>query len=749
MKTVGTIILAIFLLCNLVAAQDTLYICKSGAVVTKRAVNDIDSVIFYKPNFPPAVVTDIDGNIYHTVTIGTQTWMVENLKTTKYNDGTSIPYTFDANTWSALSTPGYCYYNNDAVNKITYGALYNWYTVNTGKLAPTGWHVPTDAEWTTLEDYLIANGYNYDGTTTGNKIAKSLAATTLWNTYTTVGAIGNDLTKNNTSGFAGLPGGYRVGDGSFGYVGGLGSWWSSTQNYTSIGWFRNLYYDDSNVSRGYDGGQCGFSVRCVRVDIVPILNTTVASNITTTSALSGGYINYDGGIPVITSGVCWNTTGSPTTADRTTTDGTLSGFFTSSITGLTPGTTYYIRAWATNSFGTGYGNVVSIQTKNETTYGTPFWKALTGGANPAHDKTWVLDLRPFVTTTIDDAGNAASTTANKSIYFHNPLDFYGDNEAGGSITSSWGPWGGTDIYGWGGTPEDGSITFDAMSGTVKLTIDGVTTTGKYQLQPEDRPEDIIVGAKIMNADVAISLWENMLTGKYSYLGTLSPQIGWLKFDAGLRFPLDKGRVTNDGNTTYPSQFLTEDLENVCLIHCSDSSLIVRIKRTYEGAGNSKCWLLYNFVVKEYNYPTPATSPTHSVLTDLTPAILAGTWKTAPVPYNWISWSTKATLCAWPTPADMIASGWAGTQASLDADALLRVSFNANGSAVINGQATTYTIKDGGYITFADPVSIPTYMMTLTGKHVYGVKVLDSTDGLWLGQNNGSKEETSAIHFVKE
>lgn len=383
-------------------------------------------------------------------------------------------------------------------------------------------------------------------------------------------------------------------------------------------------------------------------------------------------------------------------------------------------------------------------------YATPFWKALTGGANPAHEKTWVLDIRAFVTTTIDDAGAPSTTTANKSIYFHNALDFYGDSEAGGSITSSWGPWGGTNIYGWGGTPEDGSITFDAMSGTVKLTIDGITTTGKFQLETEDRPEDIIVGAKILNADaLAISLWENMLTGKYSYLGTLSPSIGWLKFDAGLRFPLDKGRVTNDGNTTYPSQFLTEDLENVCLIHCSDSSMVVRIKRTYEGAGDSKCWLLYNFVVKEYNYPTSATSPVHSVRTDLTPAILAGTWKTAPVPYDWISWSTKETICGWATPADMISSGWAATQASLDADALVRVTFNANGHADINGIATTYTINDGGYIAFADTVRIPTYMFTLTGKNIYGVQVNNSTDGLWLGQNNGSKEETSAIHFVKE
>jgi len=189
--------------------------------------------------------------------------MVENLKTTKYNDGTSIPYVTDVN-WSDISTPGYCFYNNDVANKNNYGALYNWYTVNTNKLAPTGWHVPTDAEWTTLENYLIANGYNYDGTTTGNKIAKSLAATTDWNSYSGTGTIGNDLTKNNTSGFAGLPGGCRDYVGSFYDVGDYGYWWSSTQYNAYNAWNRFLDYDNSDVYRRYTNKQYGFSVRCVR-----------------------------------------------------------------------------------------------------------------------------------------------------------------------------------------------------------------------------------------------------------------------------------------------------------------------------------------------------------------------------------------------------------------------------------------------------------------------------------------------------
>ena len=114
-----------------------------------------------------STVKDADGNVYTTVKIGNQVWTVENLRTTKYNDGSAIPLVTDSAAWVNLTTPGYCYYNNttnaDSIKK--YGALYNWYAVDTKKLAPAGWHVPTDAEWDTLQNYLIANGYNWDGTT--------------------------------------------------------------------------------------------------------------------------------------------------------------------------------------------------------------------------------------------------------------------------------------------------------------------------------------------------------------------------------------------------------------------------------------------------------------------------------------------------------------------------------------------------------------------------------------------------------
>jgi uncharacterized protein (TIGR02145 family)/uncharacterized repeat protein (TIGR02543 family) len=212
------------------------------------------------------VIKDYDGNIYTEVTIGTQTWMVENLRTTKYNDGTSIPKVTDSTAWSNLATAGYCYYNNttnaDSIKK--FGALYNWYAVNTGKLAPAGWHVPTDAEWDTLQNYLIANGYNYDNTTADNKIAKSMAATTDWASSTDTGAIGNDLSKNNKSGFSAVPGGFRYFNGNFYFQGSYGHWWSFTEFDASYAWSRSLYYYNDYLFRSYYIKVHGFSVRLLR-----------------------------------------------------------------------------------------------------------------------------------------------------------------------------------------------------------------------------------------------------------------------------------------------------------------------------------------------------------------------------------------------------------------------------------------------------------------------------------------------------
>jgi uncharacterized protein (TIGR02145 family) len=205
-----------------------------------------------------------NGVIYNTIQIGDQCWMKENLRTTKYNNSDSIPNVTDASAWTSTTSGAYCCYSNNTSNCTTYGALYNWYAVNTGKLCPSGWHVPSDAEWTTLTDYLSANS-TYWCESNSSYIAKSLASTTSWNSSTTTCAVGNDLSANNSTGFSALPGGYRYySGGSFGTLGNYGYWWSSTENDGSHAWYRNLTYGNANVSRNNYNKRGGFSVRCLR-----------------------------------------------------------------------------------------------------------------------------------------------------------------------------------------------------------------------------------------------------------------------------------------------------------------------------------------------------------------------------------------------------------------------------------------------------------------------------------------------------
>jgi uncharacterized protein (TIGR02145 family)/uncharacterized repeat protein (TIGR02543 family) len=196
------------------------------------------------------IITDIDGNIYTEVTIGTQVWLVENLKTTRYRDGTAIARVTDPAEWEALSTTGYCWYNNDSsMYNADYGILYNWYAVSDARqIAPAGWHIPTDAEWSTIEAYLGGSSV------AGGKLKE--AGTAHWNSPNT-GA-------TNESGFSAFPGGYRFVDGPFYSVGSLGNWWSATEYGAADAWFRGLLYNYSDLYRSDGNKGLGFSVRCVR-----------------------------------------------------------------------------------------------------------------------------------------------------------------------------------------------------------------------------------------------------------------------------------------------------------------------------------------------------------------------------------------------------------------------------------------------------------------------------------------------------
>jgi uncharacterized protein (TIGR02145 family) len=257
---------------SMAAINDVIAVTKAGYLNYRVVVTNSDtSGIAIKMIASTGTVTDTDGNVYQTVKIGNQVWMAENLRVTKYNDGSAIPLDTSTTTRNMATTPKYCFYinttNADSIKK--YGALYNWYVVNPAnpkKIAPADWHVPSDSEWTVLEKYLVLNGFNWDGTwdtAQSNKIAKSLAAKTDWYPSFIPGAIGNDLTENNSSGFSALPGGYYYDYGFF-TQNSNGLWWSATESDATSAWSRDLSYPYSHLYRLSYYKSCGFSVRLLR-----------------------------------------------------------------------------------------------------------------------------------------------------------------------------------------------------------------------------------------------------------------------------------------------------------------------------------------------------------------------------------------------------------------------------------------------------------------------------------------------------
>jgi uncharacterized protein (TIGR02145 family) len=165
--------------------------------------------------------------------------------------------------WKNLTTGAYCNYDNNATNADTYGVYYNWYAViDSRNIAPTGWHVPTNAEWTTLADYLLENGYGYEGS--GGDIGKSLASKSSWNTDPTPGTVGNDQASNNSSNFSALPGGERGLYGDFADLGHVGMWWSATEEDATLAWLCFLVSDNKFLNSDSYQKVYGISIRCVK-----------------------------------------------------------------------------------------------------------------------------------------------------------------------------------------------------------------------------------------------------------------------------------------------------------------------------------------------------------------------------------------------------------------------------------------------------------------------------------------------------
>jgi uncharacterized protein (TIGR02145 family) len=211
-------------------------------------------IVFGYPGLQAQTVNDIDGNVYKTVKIGTQVWMAENLRVTHYRNGDSIPEKRTDKEWKYAvwsgnePKPAWCYYNNDPANDIIYGKLYNWFVVNDPRgLAPEGWHLPSDEEWTSLTGNL------------GGGAGVLMKSTSGW--QENKGKKGNGT---NTCGFTALPGGYRYIYGSYSSLGDVGLWWSSTECSATYAYSRHMGYNYSAVKRPIHNKQYGFSVRCLR-----------------------------------------------------------------------------------------------------------------------------------------------------------------------------------------------------------------------------------------------------------------------------------------------------------------------------------------------------------------------------------------------------------------------------------------------------------------------------------------------------
>ena len=196
----------------------------------------------------PATVTDSDGNLYHTLNLGTQTWMVENLRVTHYRNGDPIVYSAEDTAWSELTTGARCTYEHDTAKGAVYGQLYNWFAVTDPRqICPQGWHVPTDQEWQTLIDFLGGE------TVAGGKMKE----------LDTLHWLSPNTGATNESGFTALPAGARSFDGMFYLLQSHAFFWSSTATIGNMAWFRYIEDLDAYIGRTADVTTSGFSVRCV------------------------------------------------------------------------------------------------------------------------------------------------------------------------------------------------------------------------------------------------------------------------------------------------------------------------------------------------------------------------------------------------------------------------------------------------------------------------------------------------------
>jgi len=220
----------------------------------------------HNPSLSYGTLIDQEGNVYKTITIGNQEWMAENLNTSLYRNGELIPNVVGDIEWEGLSTGAWCHYNNDDSNACPQGKLYNWYTcVDARQLCPTGWHVPSDAQWKTLIGSLDSTLYSNPDAMNPDAVGiiSGIAGGKMKSIGSQYWAGANDGATNEL-GFSGLPSGYRLNNGTFGGIGQSANWWSATERYADYAWGHYLVYNNIYSGRSFSMEKVGFSVRCLR-----------------------------------------------------------------------------------------------------------------------------------------------------------------------------------------------------------------------------------------------------------------------------------------------------------------------------------------------------------------------------------------------------------------------------------------------------------------------------------------------------
>ena len=362
-------------------------------------------------------VTDVDGNEYHTVTLGSQCWLRENMRAVRYTDGEVIPL----GDGTSISM-AYYYLPVDSVGDSLAGYLYNWAaamkSASSGTpstdpiqgICPYGWHLPSDAEWAQLLDYLSFKSEYVCGDNTSS-IAKSMAADTGWSISDNICAVGHEVSSNNTTAFSAFPAGYAYGIPDD--YGESANFWSSTAYDDDFAYYYSLNYGNSFVERNNFGNKSnGMSVRCIRNGgdpvFLPSVSTLSVSDITEYSAICGGQINSTGGSPITGRGICWSTSPNPTFNDSHLSDGSGSNTFTCNMDNLDPSTTYYVRAYAINVAGIAYGEQLTFTTSasfiavSTLSVGDITCTSATGIGDVTAGNPFAVDVRGFCWSTLPD-----------------------------------------------------------------------------------------------------------------------------------------------------------------------------------------------------------------------------------------------------------------------------------------------------------------------------------------------------------